>query len=455
MLLIVAAARENFFNEWRSTQREYRRILLSKAESEGEVKAARGFSVEIRQVVVPDLGSVDRCVTCHLGLDDPRMSDAEQPFTAHPEPYLEDHEIDKFGCTVCHLGQGRATDREEAHAVEAGVFWDWPLLPARLTQSSCGTCHDPAYLSGRGASLLAAGLDAFRDNGCLACHKLGGRGGPLGPALDSLGDKSKHAFSFAHVEGPKQVWTWHREHLRSPEEVVPDSTMPTTELDEEGIDALTAYLMSLRATNLTEKLTPRDRYEHRYRVWHTEPLAGEELYQQFCSACHEDGTDTIFHDSLDVTIPAIRHPDFLAVASKEFLVDNMRLGREGTQMTAWGEGGSGLTDSELERIADYMLEAREEIREVTFALISNPDPSNGERIFQDECADCHSQTSEGGEAPWLGSPGFQETYSDALIGHTIKYGREDTLMIGYGEDVYGDLTDQQISDLVSYIRTLE
>ena len=455
-MLIVAAAQENYFTEWRSHQREYRQILLSKAETESEVKGARAFSIEIRQVVLPDRGSVDRCISCHLGTDDPRMIDVEQPYAAHPDPYLQDHEIDRFGCTVCHQGQGQATVKEDAHAVANGVFWELPLLPARLSQSVCGTCHDPVYLGDRGGSLLAAGLDAFRSQGCLGCHKLGGRGGPMGPALDHVGDKGRHAYSFAHLEeGPQQVWTWHRAHLRAPSEIVPESMMPPVMLDDDGIDALTAYLMSLRTTNLTERLTPMDRYVHRYRIWHTEPYSGEELYEQFCLACHEDGTETLFHDSLDVTIPAIRHPDFLAVASTEFLVENMLLGREGTPMTAWGEGGGGLTRDELGRIAEYLLEARQEVVMPDFTLAEDADRENGARIFQDECTDCHSLDAAGSDAPWLGSAGFQQTYSDALMGHTIKHGRTDTLMMGYGENVDGDLTDQDISDLVKYIRTLQ
>jgi mono/diheme cytochrome c family protein len=421
---------------------------------EGQVKAARSFGVEIRQVVVADLDRVDRCVTCHVGVDDPRMTDVPQPFTTHPGEYLADHEIDKFGCTACHLGQGRSTDSREAHAVEGEVFWEQPMLPAPLTQASCGTCHDPQRLARRGAPVLAAGLEAFRTEGCLGCHKLGGRGGVLGPALDRAGDKSKHSYSFAHVEGEKQVWTWHQEHLKAPQDVVPDSKMPATQLGDEGIDALTAYLLSLRETNLTEQMTPRDRYEQRYRIWHTPPLSGSEIYRQFCYACHEEGTETVFHDALDVTIPSVRHPDLLAVVSKDFLVENLRMGRPGTQMPAWGEEGGGLTEQELERVAEYLLEARQEIREITFEPSAEPDPVNGKRLFEEQCTDCHALTRDEGDAPWLGSAGFQQTYSDALIAHTIIFGREDTLMIGYGEEGDGDLANHEISDLVSFIRTM-
>lgn len=453
-LLLVAAAQENYFTEWRRLQREYQRILLSKAEDEAEVRSARSFRVEIRQIVVPDLDAVDRCVTCHVGLDDPRMDDVPQPFSVHPGPYLRHHEMEKFGCTSCHLGQGRATVRRDAHAWGDGAFWDQPVLPAEFTQATCGVCHDPEYLESRGASVLAAGFGIFRWQGCLGCHELGGRGGALGPALDAIGDRGRHGFPFAHISGEHQVWNWHMEHLANPQQVVPDSKMPRVGRGEQELQALTTYLLSLRRSNLTENLTPRDRYEQRYQVWHTPPLSGEALYQQFCYACHERGFETVLHDTLKTAVPSIRNRDFLAVASKEFLVETIRRGRPTTPMPAWGPEAGGLTDEELGRLADYLLEAREEVREITFAMAPAVDVARGEEIFREECLDCHALSREEGDAPWLGDPVFQDTYSDARIGHTITYGREETLMIPYGEEAYGDLTVQDISDLVAFIRTL-
>lgn len=453
-LLIVAAAQENYFTEWRTLQREYQRILLSKAEDEAEVRSARSFRVEIRQIVVPDLDAVDRCITCHVGLDDPRMDDVPQPFTVHPEPFLQDHEMEKFGCTSCHLGQGRATVATDAHAWRDGIFWEQPVLPAEFTQATCGVCHDPEHLKSRGAPVLAAGFEIFRSQGCLGCHELGGRGGPLGPELDGVGDKGRHAFSFAHVSGEHQVWNWHMEHLAKPQEVVPDSKMPPVRRGEQELQALTTYLLSLRHSNLTESLTPRDRYEQRYQVWHTPPLSGRALYRQFCYACHQEGFETVLHDTLEGAVPSVRNPDFLAVVSKEFLVESIRRGRPTTAMPAWGPEAGGLDEEELGRLADYLLESREEVREITFTMAPRVDPAHGEELFREECLDCHVLSREGGDAPWLGDPVFQETYSDALIGHTITYGRENTLMIPFGEDAYGYLTVQDVSDLVAFIRTL-
>lgn len=453
-LLLVAAVQENFCTEWRVHQRAYGRLLLAKARDEGERAFARRFSVEIRQIVVPDLDAVDRCVSCHLGFDDPRMRDVPEPFRAHRGRVLDDHDADRFGCTVCHGGQGRATTKREAHADEGEVFWERPLLAAALVQSSCGVCHDPAALGDRGARALARGYALFREKGCLGCHKLEGRGGILGPSLDDVGDKGPHALPFARVTGERTLTNWHRRHLEDPQKVVPGSKMPKIPWAPGDVEALTTYLLSLRDADLTARITPRDKYEERYRVWHPGPVSGAELYQRFCVNCHGEGVETLVHDTLRVAVPSVRNPDFLAVASEDLLFKTIRDGRPETDMPAFGVRGGGLSDGEIRTLVNYLLERRERVRQVAFDAGRATDPVKGRRLFDESCSTCHGLTQGVGDAPWLGGPGFQETYSDALIGHTIKYGRAETLMNPYGREAGGDLDDQQISDLVAFVRAM-
>ena len=83
---------------------------------------------EIHQVLLPGLQRVDRCTTCHLGVEDPTMKNAPEPFRYHAG--LGPHIPSKFGCTICHGGQGLATDKENAHGKVA--FWQNPLLPEGL-----------------------------------------------------------------------------------------------------------------------------------------------------------------------------------------------------------------------------------------------------------------------------------------------------------------------------------
>ncbi|MCH8251588.1 MAG: hypothetical protein IID36_03955, partial [Planctomycetes bacterium] len=97
-LLVYAAYEENFRGEWRSRQQTYG-VLLASASPDGD---APTFPVEHKQIYLPELGLIDRCTTCHLGVENPAMASAEAPLTRHPGDLLVNHPPDKFGCTICH-----------------------------------------------------------------------------------------------------------------------------------------------------------------------------------------------------------------------------------------------------------------------------------------------------------------------------------------------------------------
>ena len=145
-VLATAAVRENVLAEWYLIRSRYPEILAKKATNDRERAAATDFEVRITQNFIPELGVVDRCTTCHSGVDDPRMADQPQPYTTHPGEYLGIHDPAKFGCTVCHQGQGRATIGADAHGEVP--HWDFPRLPSAYVRSSCTKCHIEADLYG-------------------------------------------------------------------------------------------------------------------------------------------------------------------------------------------------------------------------------------------------------------------------------------------------------------------
>ena len=61
--------------QWQAVQREYRNLLQKKATDDRGRELLAKFRVEMKQASIPALGAVDRCVTCHNGIDDPRMTD--------------------------------------------------------------------------------------------------------------------------------------------------------------------------------------------------------------------------------------------------------------------------------------------------------------------------------------------------------------------------------------------
>jgi mono/diheme cytochrome c family protein len=448
--LLAAALSENVLTEWRGHQRNYRDLLFEKADDDHSRRIANSFRIELQQAVLPAVDRIDRCLSCHLGVDNPRMRDVPQPYRVHPEPYLMDHPIGKFGCTLCHQGQGRAVKSEEA---KRGEHWGQWLLPLEYTQGSCGVCHDPAALEQKGAPLLAQGYRSSRDRGCYSCHRLGERGGAFGPALDGVGHKHKHFFPMAHLDGEHTVVNWIYEHFLDPQTVVPDSRMKNTVRDEDEARALTVYMLSLQSINLPEEYLPADKYKALYEE-HDPPLAdGQALYAQFCYGCHEESVVGTTDLILEKALPSVRNPAYLSRISDAALAFIIRRGRPGTEMPAWNENAGGLRDNEIEAIVSYLARSREYVSEGTFVASTPHDAEAGRALYEENCGACHGEDGRGDVAPNLVDPVFRQIYDDRLLGLTIRDGIEDTEMPPFGEQGF-ELSDQEITDIMAYIRSL-
>lgn len=227
LAVLAVSPLKDYFREYRGYQKEYRQRLLDTAGSARELRAAQAESVGIRQIWLPELdGRVDRCVSCHLGLESPAMAEAAEPFGLHPPTPHTPHQMRDFGCVVCHRGQGRATSLEAAH----GEVEDWhtPLLPLGFTEASCGVCHEGEAVPE--AALLSRGRRLMQRSGCFACHPLEGHEDwqSTAPDLDGLADKT-------HIE-------WLRAWLADPQGLRPDTWMPDFQLPADEVEALAAYL---------------------------------------------------------------------------------------------------------------------------------------------------------------------------------------------------------------------
>ena len=131
---LAIAPAKNFFSEWRHYQHGYLRMVRNRSDAN---TLQRHFQGGIQQIWLPELGVVDRCTSCHVGLKEASLTDVpNQPFRAHP---VIPHKLDQFGCTICHRGQGAATTLSEAH--NSTLAWEQPILPAKYIESSCGECH--------------------------------------------------------------------------------------------------------------------------------------------------------------------------------------------------------------------------------------------------------------------------------------------------------------------------
>jgi mono/diheme cytochrome c family protein len=459
-LLAGAALRENILTPWRHFQKEYAGILRQKATDERGRMLADQFTVEMRQVALPELNTVDRCVSCHNGMDDPRMTDVPNPHKIHPGRYLEWHEVNRFGCTTCHRGQGRAMEFKDAKA--ADVHWDYPLLPKDLTQSSCGVCHSSREVAEHGGEVYAAGAALFEVKGCRSCHKLDGRGGELGPALDNEGLKVAGLLPMAKVRGPHTLPQWLLEHFDDPQKIVAGSRMPQPGLSRTEAQALTTFLLSLQERDLPGSYMSPDRHLDIYAGAHPAAMSGGEIYNRFCANCHDTGRMGRYDKFFQAFIPAVRGRTYQEIAEPVYVAANIRQGRRGTIMPAWGPAAGGLSEDEIRLVTAFVLDRPLTAEEVAprppvahSPLFSPPaaHPARGEALFTRNCVGCHAPGGTGKLGPSLNTPVFQAQASDEFLYRTIAFGRRNTAMPAFFAPQAGGLADSDIRDLVAYLRT--
>ena len=132
-------------------------------------------------------GLVDRCQSCHVGTDpkyvpplltltkaDLGMAKSDDaPFTSHPDLKLIDwHPLEKFGCSPCHGGNGRAIN-----SVQRGhgryEHWLWPLYYPENYDAGCQQCHSADMVTEH-APVLNEGKQLYRQKGCIGCHRFQG-----------------------------------------------------------------------------------------------------------------------------------------------------------------------------------------------------------------------------------------------------------------------------------------
>jgi mono/diheme cytochrome c family protein len=359
--LVIAAYYKDQFREWKTWQHQYIKDELARAATPSQRLEAARLQVEIRQIILPELNRVDRCMTCHLPVEDPTYAGMHQPLAYHPNH--DRHPFDKFGCTICHLGQGRATTREDAHGHVR--FWDQPMLEMKYIQSACGKCHLPTDVPE--APKLAHGLEVFERAGCIGCHKLHGVGGVIGPELDDVG--AKHS--------PE----WLLKHFKNPAAVTPGSAMPPIHASEADLEDLTLYVLSftsepLSAYYVSMKTLPS-------------PAEGRRLFEEKgCFGCHSiGGKGGNIGPPLDLV--AKRHDPQWIVAHFQ----NPQAVSPGTVMPRFN-----FTEQQIRALTEFLLSLTDTNVIGFLKVPSAVNPvERGKAVFKKYgCAGCHGADGQGG-----------------------------------------------------------
>lgn len=316
---------------------------------------------------------VDRCTTCHQGIDQKGFEDAPQPFRTHPkiDLYLgsaSPHPIESFGCTTCHGGSGHSVDftnsahtpRDEKQGEEwkkkygwkEMEKWDAKMLPIQHLQAACAKCHQSTAEVPQ-ADKLNRGRKLAETFGCLDCHKVKGNEAAwkVGPDLSHVGTKLDEAWIAKWVDNPrdfrdttKMPRIYHLSNTSEPEDRA---------RSEASIAAIAAYLT--KNSEPVQLLTPPGPGD---------AASGKKLVQTIgCTGCHTvAGVSANSHGPELSGLGSKVKPEWLYT----WIKDPKHLS-PGTQMPSLR-----LSDQEAADIAAYLLTLRNEKFEQKSAPQADP-----------------------------------------------------------------------------------
>lgn len=396
LVLLMAAIWQANTPSWKTYQRQFFQL-----EAQGEPNAVTKAAVlatppQIHQVMLTGLQRVDRCTTCHLGVDDPTMKNAPEPFRYHEG--LGPHVPSRFGCTICHGGQGLATTKEGAHGNVQ--FWQTPLLARGYIRASCGRCHKEGEVPD--VPELTEGRRLFENRGCRGCHKLNGIGGSIGPDLTEEG---------ANHRSPD----WLERHFLAPTQVSTGSAMPNYHFTKGQAKDLSYYMLSLTSEDMgsyysSVRLIPSSAY-------------GRQLFvEKDCIVCHAIGG-----------VGAKSAPDLLGVTKRHSLewldeqLVNPELVYPGSTMPEYD-----LETNARKALVAYMATATSDdaqailshkVRPLTEADVAI---EAGKRNFaRFGCAGCHGTELEGG----LANPNAQGGQVPSLVHLSDDYTKDEIIAV--------------------------
>lgn len=461
---------DQFFHKWESHQTAYFDQARAMAKTDAERAALTGRRPRIEQIIVTTFGDnrVDRCTTCHIGIDDPRFKEHAAPLKSHPYSeamgdrvvngsWERRHKFSDFGCTVCHDGQGRGLNTVYAHGEDH--YWPDPLLgyvtqnwradlkpklkDKEFIQANCAQCHTEENF--RSTPVVAKGRQLFFEKNCYGCHKIEGlAAGTLGPDLSEVGRKFKVDY----------LW----ESIIEPRANIATSFMPKFSLSDDEVRALVVFLKSRRGINFSE--TSLDRYRASLNkgaagvaavpgaspIPGAPPIAtagptlaatGEKLINdRSCLACHKLGNQD-GGIAPDLSFEGL-------IKEERWLMDHFRDPR--TRISDSIMPAFGFRESEYQAMTAYLTGLK------TPLALAQP-----AEIYLNYCGRCHGDEGNGkGKIAIYLDPfprdltkaGFMNSKTEERLINSIKTGVGGTSMPAWGRV----LTEEQVRGVFEYIQ---
>jgi mono/diheme cytochrome c family protein len=426
-LLAAAAIGENFFKDWRRTQAAGR-------------NAEGAIPVQLRQVVNAELRAADRCFSCHVSMGPGEQDVTGGPlFRKHPAVV---HDPAQYGCTVCHGGQGAATEKADAHG--EAPFWPEPMLPLKMTEAGCGTCHAATGVPERNQFREAQAV--FERLDCRACHRVDGRGGTLRP---DGGGMEGPDLTRAGITG----WDagWYEKHLAKAAKAEKGAWKSFGAIGAAELGAVAQFLATRTgAPKLME--------------------AKATFFSYGCMGCHRvsgAGGD----EGVDLSRAGYKDPgqaDFTHVPERKglpnWIAEHFRA--PGAVVAESKMPPVAAPERDLEQLTLFVLSLRrrelpgpylpKDRLEVT-RFGKREFAADGATVYGAFCAGCHGGDGQGRTLaeetfPAIANPEFQKLVSDRFLAETIAQGRPGRRMPGWSKD--GGLRPEEIAAVVKHLRTL-
>lgn len=184
---------------------------------------------------------------------------------------------------------------------------------------------------------------------------------------------------------------------------------------------------------------------------------GGELFVTYCAMCH--GLDGRGRVGADLN-------EFPGIDAEAAIEQVILEGISGSAMPAFGrDRGGPLTAADAEDISAYLIGVLNGTEPIAPAPIYEApdipplpdiegDPSNGAVVFQENCAVCHGEESQGGIGKSLAKT-WPGTQPEAYLTDVISRGIRGSVMPGWAHEHGGPLTESEVADMVAYTLSLE
>lgn len=169
-------------------------------------------------------------------------------------------------------------------------------------------------------------------------------------------------------------------------------------------------------------------------------------YQKYCALCHGANRQGHVNDHA----PSLKSRSLLEFGLPQRTMA-IAYGRPGTPMAGFVDDvGGPLTMDQVSRLSRWLNDqAGIPMPQGQMPGAVAGDIELGEKVYMQECSNCHGVRGEGGTGTALGNPAMLAMTDDLFLRHAIVNGRQDTEMPAFQET----LSNEEIDGVTAFLRS--